>query len=208
MVGLNHFDIIYYINLNHRTDRLENIKRQLKKTNIESNKINRISGIYMKDFGILGCAKSHILALEEFIKTDNNNCLILEDDFCFTESQDTINNLINQIFFNKIDYDVLMLSCNILNSEKTEYPFLTKILDGQTLSGYSVSKKFAPILLNNFKESVSLLEKAKIKIHPFCFDIYMKKLQPISKWYCLEPRIGKQIESYSDIENKVVEYDC
>ena len=208
MVGLNHFDIIYYINLNHRTDRLENIKRQLKKTNIESNKINRISGIYMKDFGILGCAKSHILALEEFIKTDNNNCLILEDDFCFTESQDTINNLINQIFFNKIDYDVLMISCKILNSEKTEYPFLTKILDGQTLSGYSVSKKFAPILLNNFKESVSLLEKAKIKIHPFCFDIYMKKLQPISKWYCLEPRIGKQIESYSDIENKVVEYDC
>ena len=208
MVGLNHFDIIYYINLNHRTDRLENIKRQLKKTNIESNKINRISGIYMKDFGILGCAKSHILALEEFIKTDNNNCLILEDDFCFTESQDIINNLIDQIFYNKINYDVLMLSCNILNSEKTEHPFLIKILDGQTLSGYSISKKFAPILLNNYKESVALLERAKIKIHPFCFDIYMKKLQPISKWYCLEPRIGKQIESYSDIENKIVEYDC
>jgi GR25 family glycosyltransferase involved in LPS biosynthesis len=208
MLGLDHFDIIYYINLNHRTDRLENIKRQLKKTKIESNKINRISGIYMKDFGILGCAKSHILTLEEFIKSDKDNCLILEDDFCFTESQDLINNLIDQVFNNKIEYEVLMLSCNILNSQETEYPFLIKILDGQTLSGYSVSKKFAPILLNNFKESVFLLEQAKVKVHPLCFDIYMKRLQPTSKWYCLNPRIGKQIESYSDIENKVVEYDC
>jgi GR25 family glycosyltransferase involved in LPS biosynthesis len=208
MTGLNHFNIIYYINLNHRTDRLENIKRQLTKTNIELNKINRISGIYMKDFGILGCAKSHILALEEFIKSNNDNCLILEDDFCFTESQDFINNLIDQVFNNKINYDVLMLSCNILNGQETEHSFLTKIFDGQTLSGYSVSKKFAPTLLNNFKESVYLLEKEKTKVHPFCFDIYMKKLQPTSKWYCLQPRIGKQIESYSDIENKVVEYDC
>jgi hypothetical protein len=32
--GLNNFDIIYYINLNHRTDRLENITNELNKTNI------------------------------------------------------------------------------------------------------------------------------------------------------------------------------
>ena len=36
----------------------------------------------------------------------------------------------------------------------------------------------------------------------------MKKLQPISNWYCLNPKIGKQIKSYSDIENAIVDYDC
>ena len=50
--GLNNFDTIYYINLVHRKDRYINITNQLKKTNIEPNKINRINGLYIKDFGI------------------------------------------------------------------------------------------------------------------------------------------------------------
>jgi len=36
----------------------------------------------------------------------------------------------------------------------------------------------------------------------------MKRLQPFTNWYALNPLIGKQIDSYSDIENKVVSYDC
>ena len=206
--GLNNFDIVYYINLNHRLDRLENITEQLNKTNISKDKINRIEGIYYKTFGILGCAKSHVLALENFIKSGKDTCLIFEDDFIFSKDQDYINNLINT-FFNSIDsYDVLMLSSNILNSQKTDYDFLIKILDAQTLSGYSVSKSFAPKLLYNFKESISFLENHGAKIHQFCFDIYMKKLQPNNNWYCLEPRIGKQSKSYSDIENNIVDYNC
>ena len=102
----------------------------------------------------------------------------------------------------------LMLSRNIIKSTITPYTFLKKIVDAQTLSGYAVNKKFAPKLLANFKESVILLENIGHKFHPFCFDIYMKKLQPISNWYCLNPRIGKQIKSYSDIENSIVDYDC
>jgi GR25 family glycosyltransferase involved in LPS biosynthesis len=206
--GLNNFDIVYYINLKHRTDRLENITEQLNKTNISKDKINRIEGIYYKTFGILGCAKSHVLALEEFIKSGKDTCIIFEDDFFFSKDQDFINNLINT-FFNSIDsYDVLMLSSNILNSQKTDYDFLIKILDAQTLSGYSVSKSFAPTLLYNFKESIRFLENYGVKVHQFCFDIYMKKLQPFSNWYCLNPRIGKQCKSYSDIENNIVDYDC
>lgn len=204
--GLNNFEIIYYINLEHRKDRFEHINNELNKTNLDKNKINRINGIYMKDFGILGCAKSHILALEAFIASDKNNCIIFEDDFTFSEEQPVVNYLINSFFNDIKDYNILMLACNILNSEKTNYNYLVRIIDGQTLSGYSVSKNFAPILLDNFKTSVQLLEKAGTKIHPYCFDIFMKKLQPIYIWYCLYPRVGIQIESYSDIENRVVDY--
>ena len=67
MEGLNKFDIVYYINLKHRKDRFDHINNELKKTNISPSKINRIEGIYLKDFGILGCAKSHAKALKEFI---------------------------------------------------------------------------------------------------------------------------------------------
>jgi GR25 family glycosyltransferase involved in LPS biosynthesis len=206
--GLNNFDVIYYINLDHRKDRYEHITKELSKTNIDETKIKKISGIYVKELGILGCAKSHCLALEEFIKSGKDNCIIFEDDFQFTENQDFINSLINRVFNELKDFDVVMLSANILNDYSTGYEFITKIIDAQTLSGYAVSKTFAPILLNNYRESIGLLESVGVKVHPFCFDIYMKRLQPFTRWYCLNPKIGKQIESYSDIENRVVDYDC
>lgn len=208
--GLNRFDQVYFINLEHRMDRLNHITTELAKTNIDNSKIKRINGYYLKTFGILGCAKSHIKVLEEFLKTPESikNCIIFEDDFEFTKNIEEVNNLINMIFENNINFDVLMLSCNILNSSKTNHTFLTKIIDGQTLSGYCITKNFAPILLANYKESVSILEKIGHPIHNFCFDIWMKKLQPKTNWYAINPLIGKQMTSYSDIENKIVSYDC
>ena len=209
--GFNNFDMVCYINLEHRKDRFEHISSELSKTNIDKNKINRIEGIYLKDFPILGCAKSHCLALEKFLNSsqDLKNCLILEDDFEFTEEQDKINKLVNKVF-NELDYfDVLMISSNTQKeTEVSGKDFITKIEDAQTLSGYAVSRKFAPVLLENYKQSISLLEEKGFKIHEYCFDIYMKQLQPISQWYCLKPKIGKQMESYSDIENKIVDYGC
>jgi GR25 family glycosyltransferase involved in LPS biosynthesis len=208
--GLNNIDKIYFINLDHRKDRYEHITNELKKTNIDQNKINKIKGIYIKELGILGCAKSHCLALEAFINSDkiNQTCLILEDDFEFTKDQTIVNELINK-FFNKVkNFDVLMLSANILNAQPTEYDFIQKIIDAQTLSGYIVNRNFAKILLNNYRESILLLERAGYKAHPFCFDIYMKRLQPYNNWYCINPKVGKQIESYSDIETRVDDYEC
>jgi GR25 family glycosyltransferase involved in LPS biosynthesis len=208
--GLNNFDIVYYINLEHRKDRYININNELNKTNIEPKKINRIDAIYRKDFGSLGCGKSHILALETFINTSDEiqNCIILEDDFVFTEQQEDINNLINLFFENVETFDVLMLSSNTLNETKTILPFITKINDAQTLSGYCVSKKFAPILLDNYRFAVEKLESIGHTYHTYCIDIYMKILQPQSLWFCLNPKIGMQAMSYSDIENKVVTYNC
>lgn len=206
--GLNNFDIIYYINLKHRTDRNDNIINELAKTNIDKHKINRIEGIYYKTFGILGCAKSHIKALEAFIKSNANTCVIFEDDFTFIETQETIFNMINNFFNSVNDYDVLMLASNTLHDIDTQYSFIKKIINAQTLSGYSVSKKFAPILLKNYKESVMFLENIGYKVHQYCFDIYMKQLQPNNNWYCLNPKIGQQMKSYSDIENKITDYGC
>jgi GR25 family glycosyltransferase involved in LPS biosynthesis len=210
MNGFNNFDMVCFINLDHRRDRLEHITNELNKTNIDKNKINRISGLYVKDFGALGCSKSHILALESFINSSesNQNCLILEDDFEFTQSQDIINDLINKVFNSDINnFDVLMLASNtVYHYNIDNIPVVTKIIDAQTLSGYVVSRKFAPILLQNFKKGLELLEPFGKPVGPFCVDMFCKKLQPIYNWYCICPKIGKQSESYSDIENRRVNY--
>ncbi len=208
--GLNNFDIVYYINLEHRKDRYDHINNELNKTNIAPEKINRIDAVYIKDFGILGCGKSHILALEAFLKTPDSilNCVIFEDDFIFTQEQKVCNELIDK-FFNSIkDFDVLMLSSNTLKEENTDYSFINRIKNAQTLSGYCVNKKFAPILLENFRDGVFNLEKIGHKEPDYCIDMYVKKLQPKSLWYCINPKIGIQMESYSDIEKCVVSYNC
>lgn len=208
--GLNNFDIVYYINLEHRADRNESIINELKKTNIKSEKINRINGIYLENFGCLGCSKSHILALEEFIKTPNEiqNCIIFEDDFIFINNQDEINKLINDVFNNINDFDVLLLSANIQEGFYTEYSYLIKVIRTQTTSGYCVNKKFAKILLDNYKFGAKILEETGHKLDKYCVDTYINELIPYSNWYSLYPTIGIQKESYSDIVKKIVNYNC
>ena len=208
--GLNNIDIVYYINLDHREDRYKHITEELAKTNIESSKINRISGVYMKDFGSLGCSKSHCLALETFINSPETNqtCIILEDDFEFTKEQPEINDLINRCFNDLKEFDVLMLSSNTHHEVDTVHDFISKIIVAQTTCGYVVSRQFASVLLQNYQEGVLNLEKIGYSVGEYCIDQYMKKLQPCSNWYCLKPKIGKQMESFSDIENRIVNYGC
>ncbi len=210
MGGFNNFDLVYYINLNHRTDRLNHIINEIKKTNIDESKVHRIEAVYVPDFGALGCSKSHCIALENFINSPETNqtCVIFEDDFEFTQPQSVVNDLIDNVFTNDVkDFDVLLLSSNIYSELKTEFNFVTRILKGQTTSGYVVSRKFAPILLKNYNEGYDLLSETKHRPN-YSIDMYMQILQPNSKWLCLSPKIGKQMESYSDIEKCTYNYNC
>ena len=116
--------------------------------------------------------------------------------------------MINKFFEVVAEFDVLILSGNTIKELNTNFDFLKKTIDSQTTSGYCVSKKFAPILLENYQKSVEQLEKIGYRVPEYCLDMFMKKLQPISLWYSLYPKIGMQMESYSDIEKCVVVYNC
>ena len=192
--GINKVDIFYYINLDHRNDRFEHIHDQFKKYNLDPEKINKVSGILNLERGIAGCTLSHCKVLEKFIESGLNNCIIFEDDFTFTEPPDVVNSKFNDFFKSKYfpDFDLIMLA----GSTMTEYPlepFLTRVHHSQTTSGYMISKSFAPKLLENFRETDIL-------------DANWLKLQPISNWYSFSPRLGLQMESYSDITHKLENY--
>lgn len=210
--GVGRFDSIYFINLKHREDRLSHIVNEIHNIGADWVKVQRIEAVYNKYFGILGCGKSHILALETFIKSGvGSNCLILEDDFKFTQDKYKTNEIIERFFEEKgNDFDVFMLSCNTILDEKVKDinndTELYRILEGQTLSGYCVSRKYASTLLENFKEGVSMLEKLGYGDHEHCVDIHVKKLQKKDNWYYTKPVLGCQIESYSDIQYSVKNY--
>lgn len=208
---MNYIDKVYYINLDHRTDRLLEIEKVLDDLECPSEKRERIIAFTHPQFGTLGCTKSHMHALEKFIESGLESCLILEDDFIY-ESVERFNESINYIFKNKIDFDLIQLSYNHngLQSTETSHKILRKVLKSGTISGILVHKSFAPKLLANYKEGHQLLldyvQKYGCLIHDLIIDVYWQRLQPQSKWYCFSPRLGYQRESYSDIENKVVNY--
>ena len=196
---MNLIPTIYYINLDYREDRRHHIINQLEKINYPKDKIIRISAI-QTNFGGLGCARSHIKTIEKFLQTGEESCIVLEDDFTFYQ-----NNRFYQILDNlPKNWDVVMLSSNTLNESYFSDNF-KKYISAQTASGYMVSKNFAATLLQNFKESESNLS-AGYNYEIYAIDQYWKKLQPNSNWFICNPKIGYQMESYSDISKFVVNH--
>ena len=198
--------IFYYINLKHRDDRKRQILGEMAKVNIPPSKIKRIDAVYNKQNGHIGCSMSHIQTLEHFIESGYEYCLIFEDDFEFTEKPNIVLSLMKQLFDNKIDFDVCMLSASIIGKdgkEPTKYEFLEKVNNAQTTSGYIVSKKFAPTLLGNYKEGCAKLIETNIG-DDYAVDQYWKLLQPSSNWYIFKPKLGLQAEGYSDIQKGVI----
>jgi len=196
-------EIIYYINLDHRDDRKNKFLNEMKKADFPDNMINRIPAVYNIERGDIGCSKSHILTLEKFIKSGYSNCIIFEDDFEFTQNKNQILQTLDNL--KNISYDVVMISANEYDVKNTIYPWLKKVYGAQTTSGYMVSRSFAPTLLENFKEGCYMLEKTG-EGAKYAVDQYWKKLQPTSDWYIVEPKLGKQGNSYSDIAKVVVDY--
>jgi len=209
-----HIDIVYYINLDKRTDRKTELVGELVKINYPEDKIERISAIYEKGRGHLGCSKSHIKTMQHFLASPHQTCFVLEDDFEWAQSPENTIGQINTLFENNVDFDVCMLSVNPYDLTDTkEYPFLQKVNNGLTASGYIVNKKFASTLLENFMEGAQKLEQSYIEndnkdYHGgYAIDQYWCNLQPQNKWYVFNPVLGKQRASFSDIQNGNVNYN-
>jgi hypothetical protein len=199
--------VAYYINLTHRADRRQHIEQELARIGIPA---QRISAVYEPTRGILGCGKSHILALETFLQSGATYAMIFEDDFTFALPPDDVRSSLRTFFAKSLQWDVLMLAGNILNHTDGPYSGIRKVLDAQTTSGYMITRAFAPRLLQNLKQGVALLEshyaRTGTKKHEYCLDIYWKSLQPSAQWFVLSPKVGYQMESYSDIEQKQTNY--
>lgn len=200
----------YYINLNHRDDRNKHIINQFKSYNITN--YERIEGcmfnlnvenLNKKTNGRIGCTMSHIKALEKFINSDYEYCIVFEDDFIFTINKNEYEKILTDIFELNLNWDIILFSSNVMHSIPYNH-FLNKALNCQTTSSYLLTKNYAKKLLNNYIEGLELLKRTQE--NQYCIDIYWKKLQPQDNWYVINPKIGKQMPSYSDIEKRNTSY--
>ena len=190
-----------YINLAYREDRKEQIENELK--NIEITNFKRFDAI--KNIGNLGCSKSHLECIKMARDNQYPNVIIFEDDFQFVIGKDEFHNLLNNLL--TVDYDVCLLSYNTMNYNisNTDHPLLRRIKKSQTASGYIVNQKYYDKLISNSEEGLRLLLENNIP--DYWNDKYWNRLQNTDKCFCYKKRVGIQRESYSDIENKIVNYE-
>lgn len=201
-------DVIFYINLEQRTDRKEHFLQEMKKFCVDESKIVRIDAIYNKN-GALGCTKSHIKALEQFMANPAwLTCIIFEDDFTFYDTSVENNTaLLKKFFMNFTDWGMLLLASNQNRSpsKETHVDGIKEVVYSQTTSGYCIHKDSVTEVYNNFKESAAALEKGDA-VYKYAVDVFWNRLT--MKRYSFSPNMGYQYAGVSDIEHRHVSYGC
>lgn len=198
-------DHIFYINLEHRKDRREEIEQELTNYNL---RFERFNAVYAKP-GLVGCGLSHARVLRLAKERGYKNVLILEDDFTFLISKEQFEEEMRKFFDSKIPFDVCMLAYNNQGKEDVpDLPFLEKVLNAHTTCGYLVNQHFYDTLIDTFEKAMQDYENSPMH-WLYSIDMAWKPLQPKSQWYQFKTRIGKQRPSYSDVGERFVNYtDC
>jgi hypothetical protein len=204
--GFDRIEHKLVINLESRADRLANVTAVL-------------ASMGVPDFGVvkaiphacgaLGCALSHVTAVQMCADSDAGACLVMEDDFELTVDPDAARALVDRLFDEVPDagWDVVFLSSNVIVDRASPYAMLRRIVDAQTTSAYIVSKDYAPKLLDAYVRSAGLLNQFGCNKNLFAIDMFTKALQPVDKWFVFHPKLGKQRTDFSDIELLTVDYN-
>jgi GR25 family glycosyltransferase involved in LPS biosynthesis len=204
---------IYYINLDHRSDRREQFNQQITthfKDGILENRIERFPAI-KHDHGLLGCSMSHLEVIKKAKADGARYILVFEDDFEFIVSRETFENNITKLFEqvenNALDFKVIMLAYNANNRAEIENnDILDSSTDVQTCAGYLVNSAYYDELIQCWEEGVRLYQETW-KDWVYGCDQYWKKLQK-EKWFLFKTRIGKQCSGYSDCGKRFIDYQC
>jgi glycosyl transferase family 25 len=198
-----YIDKIIYINLNRRTDRRKLIETELNAFEL---KYERFEAIDTPGFGILGCGLSHLAVLKIARDHQYTNILILEDDFTFEVTKGELEQRMVDFFELNLQYNVLMLSYLLCNSEPTPNTFLLKITEAQTASGYIVHSNYYDKLINLYEHAMTALDHTR-EHWIYANDQIWKQYQKTDIWFGFIPRIGKQTAGFSDNAQRYHDYN-
>jgi GR25 family glycosyltransferase involved in LPS biosynthesis len=159
---------------------------------------------------VIGCAMSHLRALQKFEHTNDPYISIFEDDFCIL-NQDNFNNFVKEFELIKksSDWKVIVLTPSgnsVLGKPKMTTANFKRIINNQTATGYIIKKEMIPILIKNVTECIQLLlQGAPPPIA--AIDIYWKRLQNEYAFYYYSKIFAGQLPGWSSIENRLVNYN-
>lgn len=191
----------FYINLDTRPDRMEQVEEQLQLIGIKATRFNAIKSKY----GAIGCSLSHLKILETAKSNDYDHVLIVEDDILFTKP-DVFITQFNAFLSNHDDFDVALLAGNNMPPYIRIDDTCVQVAQSQTTTGYLVKKHYYDKLIENIRNGVFNLLHQPHEHRHYAIDKYWFRLQEVDKWYLITPLTVTQRPGYSDIEKVQTNY--
>jgi glycosyl transferase family 25 len=193
---------VFYINLNYRLDRKSETLEEFARINVED--AVRVAAIRAQN-GALGCARSHVKALEALRQEDFGIAMICEDDVEFLIDRSQLDSVLQE--FQAIDGLGVLCLANRVHGPRFPVSKLLAISNNiQMAACYVVKPAALKPLLASFQRSVEGLSEGRSTLD-FAIDQRWKEVQT-SKVFFSIPRkpVARQRRSYSDIEKKVKFY--
>ena len=206
-------DRIFYINLEHRKDRKEQIETEIRKFDPNFEITERFDAINIKPTtnhwinASLGCTTSHGKIVQIAKERGYKNILILEDDFQFIMENDKLLNNLHTFYENIENFHMILFGTNCAKYYDTEYPNIYKVSNSLTSSGYIINHSVYDEFIKMTNLAVENLTKTRDGIH--AFDMAWQVLQGESNHvysFNKEEHVGSQRPSYSDILQNYVDY--
>ncbi|AET72879.1 hypothetical protein PGAG_00425 [Phaeocystis globosa virus 12T] len=211
-------DKIFIINLEKRTDRKEEMMKELEKHNIQNyefynadrpsiqdiiqwnnNYCNHVKTSFrntqkflMYQIGCLGCLKSHLGVCKLALERKYKNVLILEDDTQFIHNLDRLAEFTTQI---NNEYDMLYLCGSHNGVREIVSKNIVKTAKTHTTGSYLITENAMKYLVDNIQSYTK-----EIDVY------YADEIQSRFSCFCTLPHITKQRDGFSDIQQSNVSY--
>lgn len=200
------FDEVFCINLDRRPDRLENFNKQVEKYNLGNyTRISAVDGKLLTpkekngrlQDGELGLLLTVEKIIDYSIKNNYNQILIVEDDCLFLED---IKNTNEYFAYLPDDWDLLYMGGN--HNTHIGVPTPKKINTKIVKLHHTYSAHFVGI-----KNTVFDVFQQKLNIKNEPIDVSLAHIQKLFNAYSFYPAIVKQYSNFSDIQNKLIDYN-
>ena len=196
---------VFYINLEARLDRKAHIENQLKTVGFTA--FERFNAVKLPNGnGRVGCSLSHIKCLELAIERGLTHLVICEDDTLFLQPE-VFKTQLNKFLSKRSNWDVVLFAGNNVPPYERIDDSCICVSRCQTTTCYMVKSTYFDTLLANMKEGVHKLMQDPGNHFNYAVDKYWIALQQKHNWYMITPVTVVQREDYSDIEQKVTNYE-
>jgi len=194
------FDEMYCVNLDERTDRWEHAQKEFEKAGIKD-RVQRFSAIHDND-GRIGIIKSNLGIVKLAKKKGLKNVLVFEDDveFIVDNPQEVLAESLSQI--GNLDWTLFYLGANTHNKLIKIKPNLILLKNSFAVHSMAYNEKSYDTFIKRYEGVNRIANMNDI------LDVYLAQHFQ-EKYICLmvNPMMTTQMNSYSDIEKRVVNYD-
>ena len=181
------FDRVVVINLDERTDRMEEFDRQAKEIGLEYIRYSAVKANPPQLRPTDACKQSHVNVIQQAVDDGVQRLFVFEDDAQFVlDFERKLNGFLSKLH---PKWDMMYLGAWIHQSEPVAEG-VVRLLDSYSAHAYGINTEFMELALAS----------AKHRNTPI--DIALSMTHPRINAYCAKPALVRQAPGYSDIEKE------